>query len=346
VNEVLTYMAFCSVAAVYAVCLSVCAPSGSLRITLSVRPDLASGDALQGDGPGLETLAAMQEAATESAALQEAQPTAPKPKDVRPAPPSSEEQVNLLDEVREYAINYTRNLPDFICLEQTRRYVDPDGREAWRLEDVLTARLSYFDQKEDYKLVSQNGRAATDVSYAAVGGAFSMGDFGTDMRSIFDPASHATFAWKTWATLRGRRMLVFSYRVPLEFSKYTLAYEGERKGDVQRIKVGYRGWVFVDQELKRVMRITQEPLNIPPSFPIVQAEETLDYDFTKIGDREFFLPLEASLKMHSRGGVWTKNVKEFRLYRKFSADAAIKFDGQEPPPNDTTKEQPPQQQPQ
>ena len=186
----------------------------------------------------------------------------------------------------------------------------------------------------------------TSASYAVVGGAFSVGDFGTNMRSIFDPASHATFAWKRWATLRGRRAQVFSYRVPLEFSKYTLGYKGERQGGVQRVKVGYQGWVFVDQELKRIVRITQEPLNIPPSFPIVQAEETLDYDFTKIGDREFFLPLVASLKMHSRGGAWRKNVKEFQLYRKFSADAAIKFDGQEPPPlDDKTKQEPPQQQP-
>jgi hypothetical protein len=264
-----------------------------------------------------------------------------------PSPPSSDEQAKLLDEVREYAINYTRNLPDFICLEQTRRYVDPNGREAWRLEDVLTARLSYFNQKEDYALVSQNGRAVTNVPYASVGGAFSMGDFGTDMRSLFDPASHASFAWKRWTTLRGRRTHVFSYRVPPEFSRYTLSYEGERKGDGQRIKAGYRGWVFVDQELKRIVRITQEPVNVPPSFPILQAEETLDYDAAKIGDSEFFLPLVASLRMHSRGGVWTKNVKEFRLYRKFSSDAVIKFDGRELPPltDDQTREQPPQPQP-
>ena len=36
-------------------------------------------------------------------------------------------------------------------------------------------------------------------------------------------------------------------------------------------------------------------------------------------------------------------MKEFRLYQKFSADAAIKFDGQEMPPlpDDKTREQTP-----
>jgi hypothetical protein len=280
----------------------------------------------------------------QTVATMEAQVTAAKPVDVPPPPPTSAEQAKLLDEVRDYAINYTRRLPDFICLEQTRRYNDPAGREAWRLVDVLTARLSYFNQKEDYKLVSQNGRAVKDVPYASVGGAFSTGDFGTDMREIFDPASHTTFAWKRWATLRGRRSYVFSYRVPPEFSRYTLGFEGEQKGEVEKVKAGYRGWVFVDQALKRIVRITLEPVNVPPSFPMVQAEETIDYDFTKIGDSEYFLPLVASLRTHSRGGIWTKNVKEFRLYRKFSTEAVIKFDGQELPPlgDDKTKEQPPQ----
>jgi hypothetical protein len=49
------------------------------------------------------------------------------------------------------------------------------------------------------------------------------------------------------------------------------------------------------------------------------------------------------VRMHS-GRQWAKNVKEFRLYRKFSADAVIKFDGEElgPLPDDKTKEQTPQ----
>jgi hypothetical protein len=249
--------------------------------------------------------------------------------DVPPAP-SSEEQAKVLDAARDYAINYTRRLPDFICLEETRRYGDPSGRQAWVLTDVLTARLSYFNQREDYKLVSQNGRAVKGVSYASVEGVSSSGDFGTLMSAVFDPASHASFAWKRWAMLHGRRMHVFSYRVPLEFSKYTIEFGSELEHDLQKIRVGSRGSVFVDKELNTIVRIEQEALGIQPSFPIQHSEATLEYGFAKIGGSEFFLPLVATLRMRS-GGLWTKNVKEFRLYRRFSADAVIKFDEQEQP---------------
>jgi len=365
-------MRFCRIAAVYVMCLGVWAAGGytveqiksfiqsaiklknpdkevadTLRkMKLSERLDLATVEALQGDGAGPKTVAALKALATESESLPQAAPPPPPPVYVPPPPPSSEEQSKLLDEVKDYAINYTHRLPDFICLEQTRRYVDTTGRESWRLADILTARLSYFNQREDYKLVSQNDRVITNESYASVGGALSMGDFGTGMRDIFDPASHASFAWERWTKLRGRRTHVFTYRIPLEFTRYTIEYQGEQKGDVQRIKVGYHGSVFVDKDLSTIVRITQEADNIPPTFPVLEAKETLDYDFTKIGDSEFFLPLVATVRMRA-GRQWTKNEKEFRLYRKFSADAVIKFDEKDMPPlpDDKTKEQPPQQQP-
>jgi len=256
-----------------------------------------------------------------------------KPVDVPPRPLSSEEQAKLLDEVRQYALHYTHRLPDFICLEQTSRYLDDSGREAWRLVDVLTAQLSYFNQKETRKLVSQNGRMVTDAPYELAGGPLSAGDFGTTMRDIFDPASQTSFAWKRWTTLRGRRTHDFSYRVPLRL--YAIEYQGEQKDSVERTKVAYGGSVFVDEEFHTIVRITHEGLNIPPSFPVREASETLDYDFIKIGDSQFFLPLAATLRMRIQtygGAVWMKNVKEFRLYRKFSSDAVIKFDGQDLPP--------------
>jgi hypothetical protein len=263
-----------------------------------------------------------------------------KPDAALPAP-SSEEQANLLDSVRHYALNYTRGLPDFICLEQNRRYEDTSGMQEWHLVDILAAKLSFFNQQEEYRLISQNGHTVKNGSYGSVEGAVSMGDFGSAMYDIFDPASHAAFAWKRWTNLRGRLTQVFDYRIPLESSKYVIEWS-EKGSNVQKIKAAYRGSIFMDNDLNTIVRIDQEAVNIQPSFPIRQARETLDYDFTKVGGREFFLPLVATLEMHAIGGIAKKNVKEFRLYQKFSADAVIKFDGELPPlSDDKTKEQAP-----
>jgi len=66
-------------------------------------------------------------------------------------PPSSEEQAKLLEEIRAGSLTYTGKLPDFICAEQTHRYTNETGREAWRVVDSLTSQLSYFSQKESFQ---------------------------------------------------------------------------------------------------------------------------------------------------------------------------------------------------
>jgi hypothetical protein len=91
-----------------------------------------------------------------------------------------------------------------------------------------------------------------------------------------------------------------------------------------------------------VTRITLEGEDIPPSFPVQQTKAVLDYDFTKIGDQDFLLPLRAEVRMRT-DKLLTRNDVEFRMYRKFSAEATVKFDTETPAPlpEDKLKEQPP-----
>ncbi len=51
----------------------------------------------------------------------------------------------------------------------------------------------------------------------------------------------------------------------------------------------------------------------------------LDYDFEDISGHEFLLPLKFFTEM-SADGILTRNESEYRLYRKYSAEAEIKYD--------------------
>ncbi len=288
---------------------------------------------LQAAGAGPRTIEALRALQSSSASLPESAKPAPKP-EVEIPPPSTAEWQKVIEDTREYALNYTRQLPDFICTQVTRRYMDPTGLEFWQSEDTLTARLSYFGQKEDYKLMLVNGRY-TELPYQAVGGAISSGEFGSMMREIFDRSSAATFRWERWATLRGRRMHVLSYHIDQPHSKWTVEYE---KRD--RIVPAYHGLLYVDSETGVVARITLEAEDIPVTFPLQQVSSTLDYDNAEIGDRPYTLPLRAVMRMRE-GRALYKNEVEFRLYRKFSAEASISFETPEPLPEDKVTEQPP-----
>ncbi len=243
----------------------------------------------------------------------------------------------MIEQAREYAMNYSKSLPDFLCTQVTRRYVDPHGLEFWAPTDTLTARVSYVDHKEDYKLVMVNNRAVANVSYYSVGGTTSAGEFGSMMKELFDPQTDAAFRWERWATLRGRRAYVYAYQVDQSRSKWRVGYKGEHS--TEETVPGYHGLVFVDRDLLAVVRITLVA-DLPPTFPIQQAQDTLDYDLATISGHEYLLPLRAVVQLRE-GKFLSKNEVEFRLYRKFSAEATITFDTPDAPPDEKTKEQPP-----
>ena len=63
-------------------------------------------------------------------------------------------------------------------------------------------------------------------------------------------------------------------------------------------------------------------------FPIEEGRTTLEYGFAKIAERDYLLPLRATVRMRE-GKTLTRNEVEFRLYRKFTAEASIAFDAAE-----------------
>ena len=304
------------------------------KVTLSNRLDPRTVEELQGLGAGPRTVEALNALRDASKSLPPPPAEAPKPK---PAPipgPSPLEEKKIVEEARQYALNYVKRLPDFICNQVTRRYIDPSGLEFWQLDDVIMARLTYFEQKEDYKVVLVNNRM-TDVSYDRLGGSTSTGEFGSMLKEVFEPATETDFRWERWATLRGRRMHVFAYRVLKSRSQWHVSYE--RRLD---IVPGYSGLVYVDRDNFSIMRISLEAQDIPADFPIQQAGTTLDYDFAEIGGQQYILPLRAVMRMRS-GKFLSKNEVEFRMYRKFGAEATIKFETPEPLPEEKINEQPP-----
>jgi hypothetical protein len=247
------------------------------------------------------------------------------PEALRPIPiPSAEEQAAILEDVRKYALGYSENLPDFICFEVESRFGAPPvraGTPEWRKLDELTKRLSYFEQKEDYKLVMRNNSVASNQDVKSAGGSQSFGDFGSMMRQVFEPVTAAHFEWKSWQTLRGQRVMAFDYRVALDRSQYHIMYARDRD-----IVTAYHGWFDVDPATHVVLRIAVVAENIPADFPVRSASDILDYDYQDLSGQTFLLPSKADIEM-SVGDYLTKNDKEFRTYRKYSADALIKYDG-------------------
>jgi hypothetical protein len=303
------------------------------KVKLTSRLDDRTIEELQGEGAGFKTVAALHDLRDASASLPAPPPPPPKVIYVPPPPPSSIEQARVLEAITEYARNYTKRMPNFLCAQITKRYVDVTGNEGWRSYDTIDERLSFVDGHEDYKVISRNN-TYLDVKHNQLGGTISSGEWASMMGEIFDPATNTRFEWERWGKLRGRIMHVFTYRVLQEYSKYHIYAQG-----VDPILVGYHGLIYADRDTLVITKITMQADNIPAGFPVREASESLDYASQKIGEQAFILPLAVEMDLRNSSNMLFKNDIEFRMYQKFSTEATITFGSPDAPPPDT-KEQP------
>jgi hypothetical protein len=303
------------------------------KVKLTGRLDDSVIESLRGQALfGPKTLDALHKLRDQSKALAEAAPGASDAAPKIPPVPGAEEQAAILDEVRQYALDYSRKLPDFVCLEMERRFQAPAraGRGAstsepeWRQVDTITKRLSYFQQKEEEKVIEHN-HTYTTQDMKSLGGSQSFGDFGSMMRQIFEPATAARFEWAGWFRLGGQLVMGFDFSVPLERSKYRLEVDG------RVIVTAYRGRVDVDPKTRAILRVKVEAVNIPPDFPLASATDALYYENQTISGLSFLLPSQVEVRMGA-GDYLSRNVKEFQAYRKYTADSSITFDDAAPPP--------------
>lgn len=316
---------------------------------MSERLDDATVDKLVNSGIGAQTINALKVLRDQSESL--TKPKGPAGPTLSATPrlpptPSDEELASIIEEVREYALNYSKSLPNFLSTQVVRRFQAgaPGSRynagkePSWIQVDLLTLRLSYFDQKEEYKLIMHNNSPTTQ-DYKSVGGATSTGEFGSMLRDIFEPKTKAHFEWDGWARLgrMGDRQLVMAFRYSVEQANSQWGIEYEKK---DHLVPAYSGRILIDRDTHMVYRITLNADDIPATFPVKMATTILDYDFVDISGHPFLLPLKSETQM-SADGVLSKNDTEFRLYRKYSAEAEIKYDiTPDELPADKTKETP------
>ena len=313
---------------------------------------------LQSEGAGPKTVAALTTLVTKTASLNPA-PTKmefAKPAPTGPPEPSEAEKEKALNATREWALNYVKSLPDFICMEDTHRSADfhyEIGSEgSWSPQDRLIEKLTYFDHKENYELQMHNDNATYGKTWENVGGSISRGEWATLLGEIFDRSSHTSFHWVRWGTIRGHLTHVFQYSVEQQYSQETIAY-GDTPSSQQRITAGFHGLIYVERGSSAepdcvldggcsnvVLRITVTP-EIPPSFPVQDVDQTVDYDYQQIGTLTFLLPYTSKMKMRDGHIAWLNDIA-WRKYSKYSAQSDIKYDTSDdkPLPDDKTKEQP------
>lgn len=226
----------------------------------------------------------------------------------------------FIEQARYYALEYSDDLPNFRVTQIVTRYVRGLASKDWEKRDSLELELSYSARDgEKYRLIKLDG-APTKMSYDQVGGSTSTGEFGALMSSLFSPQSKTDFRETGREALNGRQTAIYDFRVKKVNSNSELS---DRQSG-RTVIAGYQGTVWIDLESKRVLRIELAHENIPPSFPLTMAENSVDYDWVTIAGERYLLPVRAEVLLgRERERQYSRNLIEFRNYQKFDTDVKL-----------------------
>ncbi len=219
---------------------------------------------------------------------------------------------------REAASSFTASLPDYVVEQHTTRLFSFNNEASWNTVDVITAEVASVHGKEEYRNVKLNGQATNQSPEKT--GSWSTGEFVVTLQDILSPATDAAFKRIADDRIGSRPVLVYEFSIKAENSHWTLMSEEGNK-----LKPAQKGEIYIDKQTGRVMRIEQRAVSIPATFPQDKAECLIEYGFADIGGARTLLPLRAETRGCKRGTVHcSKNVTEFRNYRKFTVESALK----------------------
>jgi hypothetical protein len=226
----------------------------------------------------------------------------------------------LIDQAREAAASFLEGLPNYVCQEQTTRYVSETRQPSWNVVDVVSAEVVYDDHQESYRNLQINGRPTKKSPEDS--GAWSTGEFGTILGNLFAPQSATEFKYVQDETLSHRSTSLFDFKVARVRASWKIWVPG------QYIMPAYKGSVWIDKQTGQVLRIEMQAKEVPEAFPEISVETAVDYDTISLGSADkFLLPVHAeALSCWRNSNECQRNVIEFRNYHKFEGESVIKFE--------------------
>jgi hypothetical protein len=226
---------------------------------------------------------------------------------------------DLIEQTRNWVATFTNGLPNYLCQQDTTRYIREAPEGDWEPQDVVTAEVVYQDGHEEYRNITVGGKK-TNKSMMELGGQTSTGEFASMLFSLFHPARQTQFTFDRSGNIGDTEAAIYNFKVLLPRSDWTITVGG------QSLRPAYSGAVWIDKKSAVVRRLEMRADNIPHDFPMDRVQTAVDYDLVALGGREFLLPVHSENMSCQRGTtLCAKNTIDFRNYHKFEGESTITF---------------------
>lgn len=240
--------------------------------------------------------------------------------------PAVGQRASIVVNVKHLAMERTRSLPNFFCDMAIRRSLlqIKSGRPMWRpiIKEILV-RVRFVDWREDYKTLRIGSRRAKK-HFFEIGnkGLRSGGEFG----GLLSTVRQMEFRWFGAASLDNKPVYVFSVSVDKVVGSRIQRNDRPRGVPFQGGRVAWQGIICIDAESNHALAIALEAVNIPRSFGVDRALQSVVFSDVHLDGREFLLPIASESIADNRDSQTMRQSSRYRNYRKFDADSELQFE--------------------
>ena len=217
----------------------------------------------------------------------------------------------------EFALSLTHRMPNFICDQTTSRFHEGSRYP----DDTIGASLRYEDGKETFTDVKLNGSKVPASLVDHLSGLWSSGEFGANLRSIFNVTNKPVFAFIGEKKMGKQLTWAFSYRIAEQTEPVWWVTAND-----QRLAPPYSGELWLDQKTGELVMLRLAAEGLPKKFPTQGVDTFTAYANVSFDDGTgFVLPVQSVVKTKYKG-VNTVNILQFRNCHKFRAKSTLLFD--------------------
>ena len=223
-----------------------------------------------------------------------------------------------LEHAREVNLAYASNMPNFVADETAKRYTGNARSTEWRHLDTVETEITFKGSLAVRQQIRRNGKP-WERPFQALPGFKWYGGFGTEIRPLFDPLCPTTVEYQGRAEVRGKTLLKYRFSSPADgcFGPFTMEY--------QRYNPARSGHAFIDETSGNIIQLDEEASGFPAEFEFAQRNESVWWDYVKIGDASHLLPVGATFVILYSSGNRFRVEAEYKNHRHFEAATNITF---------------------
>jgi hypothetical protein len=240
---------------------------------------------------------------------------------------------SALQRTRERLLADLERMPHYTCVQTiTRQYyiaksksascaalMADHGKNSDRLKlrawDRLRLEVAIVDGNNVYSWVRSPRFEGDTLGQLAAHGPLSSGDFGPYLYLLFKSAD---ISFKGEDLTGKRRLLAYSYDVPLDRSSYKV-----RTKDGGLPVTAYGGAFLLDPVAADIVSLTVETAELPWGTPDCQYITEVDYGRTQIHDRVVLIPQQTSLVTIGRDGGEVHSRTTYASCREYASQSRI-----------------------